>query len=51
MKILEQVTPIIRIVAHLLRLHILDYLEQTGEAWNVLEITEAAGASQAIVSQ
>lgn len=51
METLELVTPIIRNVAHPLRLRILDYLDQAGEARNVTDITEAAGASQAMVSQ
>lgn len=51
METLERVTPIIRNVAHPLRLRILDYLDQAGEARNVTDITEAAGASQAMVSQ
>jgi|SRR5579871_940044 len=51
METLERVTPIIRHSAHPLRLRILDYLDQAGEARNVGEITEAAGVGQAIVSQ
>lgn len=51
METLERVTPIIRNVAHPLRLRILDYLDHEEEARNVSDITEAAGASQAIVSQ
>ena len=51
MEMLEQVAPIIRNVAHPLRLRILDYLDSEGAPRNVSEITEAAGAGQAIVSQ
>ena len=51
METLERVTPIIRNVAHPLRLRILDYLDHAGEPRTVTEITKAAGASQAIVSQ
>ena len=51
MDTLERVTPVIRNVAHPLRLRILDYLDQAGAARNVTDITEAVGASQAIVSQ
>lgn len=48
---LERVAPIIRNVAHPLRLRILDYLDQQGEPRTVSEIREASGAPQAIVSQ
>lgn len=51
METLERVAPIIRNVAHPLRLRILDYLNREGEARTVSEITEAAGAGQAITSQ
>ena len=51
METLERVTPILRNVAHPLRLRILDYLNQEGQPRSVSEIMEAAGASQAIVSQ
>lgn len=51
METLERVAPIIRIVAHPLRLRILDYLRHEGEPRNVTQIVEAAGASQAVVSQ
>ena len=51
METLERVTPIIRNVAHPLRLRILDYLDHAGEPRTVTDITEAAGAGQAIVSQ
>lgn len=49
---LEQVAPILRNVAHPLRLRVLDYLDREGGPRTVTEITESAGgASQAIVSQ
>jgi DNA-binding transcriptional ArsR family regulator len=49
---LERVAPILRNVAHPLRLRILDYLEREGAPRNVTEITEAAGeVGQAVVSQ
>jgi len=51
METLERVAPILRNVAHPLRLRILDYLDHEGEARSVSEIIEASGASQAIVSQ
>jgi ArsR family transcriptional regulator len=51
METLERVAPIIRNAAHPLRLRILDYLRQEGEARSVSQIIEAAGAEQAIVSQ
>src|SRR5579859_4396014 len=51
METLERVAPIIRNVAHPLRLRILDYLDQEGEPRSVSDIMEAAGAGQAIVSQ
>jgi ArsR family transcriptional regulator len=51
MQTLERVAPIIRHVAHPLRLRILDYLRQEGEPRNVTQITEATGSSQAIISQ
>ena len=51
METLERVAPIIRNAAHPLRLRILDYLHQQNRPCTVTEITEAAGASQAIVSQ
>ena len=51
MQTLEQVVPILRTVAHPLRLRILDYLEHEGEARNVTRIIAAAEAQQAIVSQ
>ena len=51
METLELVAPILRNVAHPLRLRILDYLDQVGEPCSVSDIMEAAGAGQAIVSQ
>ncbi len=51
METLERVAPIIRNAAHPLRLRVLDYLRQQGQPCTVTQITEAAGASQAIVSQ
>ena len=51
METLERVAPILKNVAHPLRLRILDYLEQSGEPRTVTEIMEAANAAQAIVSQ
>ncbi len=51
MDTLERVAPVIRNAAHPLRLRILDYLHHEKEPRTVTEITEAAGASQAIVSQ
>ena len=51
METLERVAPIIRNAAHPIRLRILDYLRQQGQACTVTQITDAAGANQAIVSQ
>jgi DNA-binding transcriptional ArsR family regulator len=51
METLERVAPIIRNAAHPIRLRILDYLRQQGQPCTVTQITESAGASQAIVSQ
>jgi ArsR family transcriptional regulator len=51
METLERVAPIIRNVAHPLRLRILDYLDQQGEPRSVTSIIEITGAEQAIVSQ
>jgi len=48
---LERVAPLIRNVAHPMRLYILDYLRHEGEARTVTEITEATGGTQAVVSQ
>ncbi len=51
MEVLERVAPIIRNAAHPIRLRIIDYLRRQGEPCNVSQIGEAAGVSQAIVSQ
>lgn len=51
METLDRIAPIIRNVAHPLRLRILDYLDHEGEPRSVSDIMEAAGAGQAIVSQ
>ena len=51
METLERVAPIIRHAAHPIRLRVLDYLRQQGRPCTVTEITGAAGAAQAIVSQ
>jgi ArsR family transcriptional regulator len=50
MEILERVAPVVRIVAHPIRLRILDYLGHAGER-TVSEIVGVAGCSQALVSQ
>ena len=51
METLERVAPILRNVAHPLRLRILDYLDHEGEPRSVSDIMDAAGVGQAIVSQ
>ena len=51
METLERIAPILRNVAHPLRLRILDYLDQEGGARSVTDIMGGAGAGQAIVSQ
>jgi DNA-binding transcriptional ArsR family regulator len=51
METLERVAPVIRNVAHPLRLRILDYLDIEGGARNVSEIMTACEADQPIVSQ
>lgn len=51
METLERVAPIIRNAAHPIRLRVLDYLRHQGQPCTVTQITEAAGAPQAIVSQ
>ena len=51
METLERVAPIIRTAAHPIRLRILDFLRQQGQACTVSDIIDATGASQAIVSQ
>ncbi len=51
METLERVAPIIRNMAHPLRLRILDYLQHEGEPRTVGQIVDVAGAGQAMVSQ
>jgi ArsR family transcriptional regulator len=51
MEDLERVTPMLRAVAHPIRLRIVDYLRHEGEARTVSEIEKACGAPQAVVSQ
>jgi len=51
METLERVAPIVRNAAHPIRLRILDYLRQQGQPCTVTQIMEAAGTSQATVSQ
>ncbi|MCC6730450.1 MAG: helix-turn-helix transcriptional regulator [Chthonomonadales bacterium] len=51
MRTLEEVAPVIRNAAHPLRLRILDFLRLEGGPRTVTEITEAGGASQAVISQ
>lgn len=52
METLERVAPIIRNVAHPVRLRILDFLNESGEPRTVTDITDACGgAGQALVSQ
>ncbi len=51
METLERVAPIIRNVAHPLRLRILDYLDREGEPKSVSDIMDAACVGQAIASQ
>lgn len=51
METLELVTPMLRAVAHPIRLRILDYLRSEGEARTVSQIEQACGAQQAVVSQ
>ena len=51
METLERVAPVIRNVAHPLRLRILDYLALSEEPRTVGEIITACNAEQAIVSQ
>ncbi len=51
METLERVAPVIRNMAHPLRLRILDYLQVSGEPRTVTQIIDACGAEQAIVSQ
>jgi DNA-binding transcriptional ArsR family regulator len=51
METLERVAPVIRTVAHPLRLRILDYLNGSGGPRTVSQIVEACGCGQALVSQ
>lgn len=51
MAILERVAPVIRNVAHPLRLRILDYLRYEEAPRTVSEIMEVTGSGQAVVSQ
>ena len=51
MDTLERVAPIIRNLAHPLRLRIIDFLRHEGEPQSVGEIVRAAKGSQAVVSQ
>lgn len=51
METLETVTPMLRAVAHPIRLRILDYLRNEGEPRSVSDIERACGAQQAVVSQ
>jgi ArsR family transcriptional regulator len=51
METLELVTPMLRAVAHPIRLRILDYLRHEAAPRSVGEIEKACGAQQAVVSQ
>ncbi len=51
MESLKRVAPIIRNVAHPMRLRIVDYLNQQGKPCSVSDIMEATEAGQAVVSQ
>jgi DNA-binding transcriptional ArsR family regulator len=51
METLERVAPIIRNIAHPLRLRILDFLHSAGEPRTVGEIIAATSGEQAVVSQ
>lgn len=51
METLERVAPVIRNVAHPLRLRILDYLQHEGSPRTVSQIVDVSGAGQALVSQ
>ncbi len=51
METLERVAPIIRNIAHPLRLRVLDFLQCEGEPRTVSQIIEATGGEQAVVSQ
>ncbi|MDQ2730224.1 MAG: metalloregulator ArsR/SmtB family transcription factor [Armatimonadota bacterium] len=51
METLERVAPVIRNIAHPVRLRILDYLQHEGSSRTVNQIVDAAGTGQAMVSQ
>jgi ArsR family transcriptional regulator len=51
METLELVTPMLRAVAHPIRLRILDYLRHEGDPRTVSQIEAACGVQQAVVSQ
>lgn len=51
METLERVTPMLRAIAHPVRLRILDYLRREGEPRTVSEIESVCGVQQAVVSQ
>ena len=51
MDTLERVAPIIRNIAHPLRLRILDFLQSEGEPRTVSQIIAVTGGEQAVVSQ
>lgn len=51
MTVLNELAPIVRTMAHPLRLRILDYLEREKEPRCVSQIVAVSGAEQAVVSQ
>ena len=51
METLERVAPVLRNIAHPLRLRILDYLNSESAPCSVSDIMDAAESGQAIVSQ
>ena len=51
MTVLNELAPVVRTVAHPLRLRILDYLEKEKEPRCVSQIVAISGAEQAVVSQ
>lgn len=51
LEVLEEVTPMLRAVAHPTRLRILDYLRKEGEPRSVSDIEQACGVQQAVTSQ
>ncbi|GEM_PF-254618 len=51
LEVLEEVTPMLRAVAHPIRLRILDYLRKEGEPRSVSDIEQACGVQQAVASQ